>query len=321
MSDIAQPHDRFLKTLLSDPNRSGTLLRERLPKEIAECLSDDPPQLVDGTFVDEELRSHLTDRLFAVKTIREKPAFLYVLIEHKSQPEKRIAWQLAKYLIEVLKQWERENLDWKLLPAVVPFVFYHGSSEWQIPNEFQALIETEVGWKPFLLNFQFPVFDLGHIDDRELSRHPRLKAWLMVAKYGTRDVAYAEIKGQLIKSMAEVPEDLPAFLRYMIETFDDVSSDDLREVIRGVKPEEEMEMMSQFAKEVVNQEKPGWIQMGRQEGRQEGEAALLLRQLQRRFGTLPEEIQNKVESADQIALETWGDRVLDAPSLEDVFKV
>ncbi|MBF0382861.1 MAG: Rpn family recombination-promoting nuclease/putative transposase [Magnetococcales bacterium] len=98
MTDVYQPHDRFLKTLLSDPQQAGTLLRERLPKEIAECLSDDLPELVDGTFVDEELRSHLTDRLYAVRTIRGRKALLYVLIEHKSQQDRRIAWQLTKYL-------------------------------------------------------------------------------------------------------------------------------------------------------------------------------------------------------------------------------
>lgn len=46
MSDMAQPHDRFLKALLSDPDKAGTLLRERLPREIADLLSPEPPELV-----------------------------------------------------------------------------------------------------------------------------------------------------------------------------------------------------------------------------------------------------------------------------------
>ena len=58
---------------------------------------------------------------------------------------------------------------------------------------------------------------------------------------------------------------------------------------------------------------------GRQEGRQEGESTLLLRQLQRRFGSLSAEVTKKVRFADQTTLETWGDRVLDAQSLNDIF--
>lgn len=328
MSDIAQPHDRFLKTLLSDPHQAGTLMRERLPKEIAECLSDEPPELVDGTFVDEELRAHLTDRLFEVKTVNSRVAFLYFFIEHKSQPEKRIGWQLAKYQIEALKQWEREHPDWDRLPAVVPFVFYHGSSEWRVPDEFLALVDAEEGWKPYLLNFRFPVFDLGHVADAELSRQPRLRAWLMVAKYGTRDFVLAEMKGPFIDVLSEVPEDLPIFLRYMIESYGNVGEPELREIIRGVRPEEEQEMMSQFAQDIIKREKPRWTQEARQEGiqigiskgRQEGEVALLMRQLQRRFGSLPSWAEEKMRAANTSALETWGDRILDAKTLEAVFK-
>ena len=85
MSEITQPHDRFLKLLLSDPEKADALLRERLPKEIAELLSPDPPELVEGSFVDAELRDHLTDRLFRVRTLHGRVALLYILIDHKSQ--------------------------------------------------------------------------------------------------------------------------------------------------------------------------------------------------------------------------------------------
>ncbi|MBF0107761.1 MAG: Rpn family recombination-promoting nuclease/putative transposase, partial [Magnetococcales bacterium] len=126
MTDISHPHDRFLKALLANPATAGALLRERLPKEVVAMLSDDPPELVEGSFVDEALRTHLTDRLYRVKTITGRAALLYVLIEHKSSPDVRIGWQLLNYIIEALKQWAREHPGWKQLPAIVPFVFYHG---------------------------------------------------------------------------------------------------------------------------------------------------------------------------------------------------
>ncbi|MBF0143081.1 MAG: Rpn family recombination-promoting nuclease/putative transposase [Magnetococcales bacterium] len=58
---------------------------------------------------------------------------------------------------------------------------------------------------------------------------------------------------------------------------------------------------------------------GRQEGRQEGEATMLLRLLQRRFGSLPGWASEKVRSVDQTTLETWGDRVFEAKTLDEVF--
>ncbi|WP_193771248.1 DUF4351 domain-containing protein [Candidatus Magnetaquicoccus inordinatus] len=51
----------------------------------------------------------------------------------------------------------------------------------------------------------------------------------------------------------------------------------------------------------------------------EGEAKLLVRQLKRRFGELPAIVHEKIAVANSESLERWGDLVLDARSLDDVF--
>jgi hypothetical protein len=58
---------------------------------------------------------------------------------------------------------------------------------------------------------------------------------------------------------------------------------------------------------------------GRAQGRLEGEAKMLLRQLERRFGPLVEDVTERVRSAPEAELEKWFDRVLTATSLDDVF--
>ncbi len=60
--------------------------------------------------------------------------------------------------------------------------------------------------------------------------------------------------------------------------------------------------------------------LGREEGRQEGEAALLRRLLERRFGALPEAIQTRLAQASISQLDTWGERILDTTTLDDVFE-
>jgi predicted transposase YdaD len=60
-------------------------------------------------------------------------------------------------------------------------------------------------------------------------------------------------------------------------------------------------------------------QEGRQEGRREGEAHLLLHLLASRFGDLPQSVQERVQQADVSQLERWGERLLDARTLEDLF--
>ena len=62
------------------------------------------------------------------------------------------------------------------------------------------------------------------------------------------------------------------------------------------------------------------MEKGRQEGRQEGEASLLLRQLELRFGPLSEGSRAQVRAADADTLLRWGDRVLTAATVDEVFK-
>ncbi len=51
-----------------------------------------------------------------------------------------------------------------------------------------------------------------------------------------------------------------------------------------------------------------------------GEIKLLMRLLERRFGSLSNDLKDRVTKADADTVELWGDRVLDASSLDDVFK-
>jgi len=61
------------------------------------------------------------------------------------------------------------------------------------------------------------------------------------------------------------------------------------------------------------------IENGVRKGREEGEAALLLRILERRFGPLPINVKHRIASTDAETLLIYGERVLDAQSLDEIF--
>ena len=89
--------------------------------------------------------------------------------------------------------------------------------------------------------------------------------------------------------------------------------DNERERYRREYPQE-VDFMSSFA-DRFRQE---GLQQGVQQGMQQGEARVLLRQLQRKFGDLPEAIQRRVEQADERTLLEWSERVLTASRLDEV---
>ena len=61
------------------------------------------------------------------------------------------------------------------------------------------------------------------------------------------------------------------------------------------------------------------LEKGREEGRSEGETQLLHRMLVRRFKELPKWAEVRLASASRREMEDWGERLLDAKTLREVF--
>ena len=58
---------------------------------------------------------------------------------------------------------------------------------------------------------------------------------------------------------------------------------------------------------------------GEARGRLQSRTELITRQLTKRFGVLPTDVLARIASADLAILDLWGDRLLDAGSLAEVF--
>ena len=112
---------------------------------------------------------------------------------------------------------------------------------------------------------------------------------------------------------------LVALVRYILAEPNEVEAAVLREVLKEIVPGQETRVMSIAAE----QWKAEGIQIGEISGKakgiEAGKADLLLRQLRRRFGTLPESAQARVLSASEDQLNEWAETLLDAPTLDEVF--
>jgi len=100
------------------------------------------------------------------------------------------------------------------------------------------------------------------------------------------------------------------------EALVDLSQDRDWDVI--VKSRETNDFMRVWARE---KEKREVAAKSRVEGRVEGEATLLECLLAKKFGALPPEVVARLRGAGTVELEAWGERLLDAASLAEVFEV
>ena len=132
--------------------------------------------------------------------------------------------------------------------------------------------------------------------DKRTRLGPKFDLARSLRRYGYAPETASQIY-RLIEWMITLPKDLePEYLR----------------AVSALSEESKMTYVTLIERE--------GIKRGRAEGRAEGQADLLLRQIQRRFGAVDEATAQRIRSAQAQELETWSLNILDAETLEDVFR-
>ena len=304
---VQQPHDRLFRVLLSKPDTAATLFRERLPKAVVDQLSSQPPELVEGSFIDGEFRKHLTDRLFKVLTKTGKPALVYILVEHKSKADNWIGYQFLRYEVRILEQIMRQLKADALLPPIFPLIVYHGRSKWKIPARFAPLWDVDPSWHPFLLDFPFTVVNLGEIEDDALSADDRLRGGFLTLKYAFREEEQRQMILPIARALRNDLEFAKLVLEYFLQVYGRVEMADYQEFSDELFPGNAEDYKSVFAREFIAK------------GETKGEIKTLTRQLQHRFKEIPSWAHDKISQADSATIEVWTLRILEAQSINDVF--
>lgn len=127
--------------------------------------------------------------------------------------------------------------------------------------------------------------------------------------------------GQVIERTTGL-EILEALLRYYVTATERLDEDDVRALLQAI-PEGEA-LMPTFIDHYIDQgRKQGvkqGIQQGVEQGVKQGEAAVLARQLARRFGPLSSQTRARLQKATVAELERWADNILEAATLDEVFE-
>ena len=332
---LANRHDALFRALLEDPGRCTTLIREYLPDDIRALLSDEPPQLLDGTYVDEDMRTIQSDRLFQVRLKTGQPAFVYTLLEHKSAADPRTPLQLLGYQVRIWERYAQNRADrLRALPPNIPIVFYHGREPWTAPRSIFEAIDDSDGLRPFVRAMEYILHDLGRMETERLSEDATLRAGLAALKFAFSGGASVEELRRLLAALPDGDRFEIMVIQYIVAVHE-MQPAALEEALRAAKPERWEALMGTVAeawtkRALAEGEARGEARgkaeglargeaRGKAEGLAEGEAKSLTRLLERRFGPLPGPVRDRITAASLEQLDTWLDAILDAPSLEALF--
>jgi predicted transposase/invertase (TIGR01784 family) len=318
------PHDALFKAVLGQPEHARGALRAVVPPAIAETL--DWPTLAPcaGTFIDPALGERHTDVLFSAAWRGGGEALVYLLFEHQSTSDSRMAFRLLRYLVRIWERWLADHPRADMLPVVIPVVLYHDAKPWSVPVTLDALFDipdaVRAAVTPHLIRFTYLVDDLSEIPDDQLrARAMSALGRLVLAcfKHARTGADIPEILGawpDVVREVIRAPHGLEALalvMRYILLVNDHVEPEALQAFLERVAGPEAKEAIMTAGQRLIDQ--------GIQQGIQQGERAVLLRQLRKRFGDqVSREIEHRLAIASGEQIATWTERVLSATTLTEL---
>lgn len=286
MTLLHHPHDAFFKHLFTRPEAAEGFVRHYLPAEVTALLEPGSLTICKDSFVDEALAEHYSDLLYRVNLKTGDEAYLYVLFEHKSALEPRVALDLLRYLVRIWDFLTKQESK-APLPIVLPLVVYHGKVRWRIPQTFGHLFDAPEAMRPYLPEFTHLLTDLSRFSDDDIKGAVTLRVGLLILKYIFRKELQArlpEVLGLLreLRGQKSGLEFIETVLRYL-GCAAEMPKEDLKRAVIQALPEGEQFMATpaeQWRQEGVQQ----GLQQGLQQGFQQGERQMLVKQVRRRFG-------------------------------------
>ncbi|HIK73581.1 MAG TPA: transposase, partial [Alcanivorax sp.] len=275
-----------------------------------------------GSYVSDDLRSRHNDAIWRVRWGQEW-IYIYLLLEFQSTVDRFMPVRILTYTgllyQDLVRRQELDNS--RKLPPVLPIVLYNGAARWRAPTRVSGLIQPgPAALAEFQPDQALLLIDEGAFDMDELAPLTNLVAALFRLEHR--------------RSLAEVPEILKSLIDWLSDpelislrhSFVEWLQRRLRHWLPDVTiPEmhdlqEGREMIRDIAQEWKDQHHQTGLQQGLEQGSTNEARAILRRQLVRRFGDVPAEVDARLGRATRAELEGWIDRPYEVDTLEDVFR-
>ena len=273
--DVSRPHDSLFRGVFSDQAAAVGLLRGYLPESVGVRLRWSTLSLQDTSFVDAELRDSEADLLYEIRQHSGRRLWLYVLLEHQSEPDRWMRWRLLRYCGRIWERDRRRNRRRLSLRPIVPMVLYHGPRRWSWPREFAELFPAGMQQWSWLPHWEHLLIDLGALGPERVRGElkGRIAQLSMIAAYRDarrilRDVL--PLLGELYRR-GEV-DDFGRLVLYIYATQKEEIREQFAQGLHRQVPGSGGEVMN-YLEQLVEQGRQAGRQEGRQAGRQEGREA------------------------------------------------
>jgi predicted transposase/invertase (TIGR01784 family) len=257
--EIHHPHDLMVRAVLSDLAEATSFLQRHLPQEVSQALNWSTLTLLEGSFVDEDLRRSEADVLYEVEHgSGEDSVWLYILLEHQSTPDRWMRFRLLKYCCRIWDMHLAQRPTPSVLRPIVPLVFYQGERSWSYSTEFADLFVESVRDWPGTPRFSHGLIDQSGMQPEEAQGElkAQMMQLLLLASYHP-ERPWRELVVELIRTLSSLPPSgginyIRVFLRYILQTQDREAIESFQDALQRHAPHLRGDLMT-YAQELLKE--------------------------------------------------------------------
>jgi predicted transposase/invertase (TIGR01784 family) len=128
---------------------------------------------LDKSFVTDEFKKYESDIIYQL-TLENKTAYIYILLEFQSHPDKTIPIRMLNYIsllgTKIYEKSQKGNLT-----NIFPILLYTGCEEWDVPLNVKDIFDKNIPSK------YIPSFEYFLVSERDISDETLLKLRNLIA--------------------------------------------------------------------------------------------------------------------------------------------
>jgi predicted transposase/invertase (TIGR01784 family) len=330
MNPVNNVHDTLFRQTMSHKDVAADFLRNYLPAEVTRHLLLETLAVAKDTFVASDQREHYSDMLYSVRLAGGKSAFVYLLFEHKSCPDRFVALQLLRYMLEIWELHRRQHKGCTFLPPIIPIVVYHGRHRREAVRLLDLVHLPAPELNSYVPDFEQAFYDFSPESDEDIKGSILLRLALTCLRAKNNPGVERHVR-EIFRMLGQLSDDatslqwLTTIAGYVFQTMD-IDREVMQDIVRSTLEAGKEESIMTLAERLRNEGRVEGRVEGREQGLEEGEVlgrhAVLQRLIAKRFGLdfLDLPTQERLRSASAGQLDLWAERILDAETVEDVFR-
>jgi predicted transposase/invertase (TIGR01784 family) len=202
MEKINNPHDKFVKDLLSDKEMAISFLQSYLPEDVLAVIDLETLAYVTTNFITSEFQEYFSDIIFKIKNKNNEAGYyVSILVEHKSYPDKLTLFQIGSYLCNA---YINQNKQGDEFHVIIPLIYYNGGKKWNIKNMVDLFEDIPTSLNKYLPSFTYEFLDLSQLTEDEILnlQNGMLASSLLIQKYRLNPEEMAKKFDLIINTLA-----------------------------------------------------------------------------------------------------------------------